>query len=112
MSKTIQERLKHLENNFRSCCNKLYTLIQRVEQVEEQADNAIFTIELIDELSIDFYAPADLKINTITNIVANPTIVLKVNDVVYTLGTLITQGDKITVEADIQSVINLNIKYE
>jgi hypothetical protein len=71
-----------------------------------------FTIDLTDELTVDFYAPYNLKINTITNIVNSPTVILKVNDVVYTLEDLILQGDKITVEADINGVINLNVEYE
>jgi len=34
MSKSIQERLKQLENTFRACCNKLFKLIERVEIIE------------------------------------------------------------------------------
>ena len=74
--------------------------------------NATFTIELIDLQTVDFYAPDDLRINTITNVKGTPTTTLKVNDVAYTLGALITQGAKITVEVNIASVINLNVRYE
>jgi len=73
---------------------------------------ATFTIDLIDLQEVDFYASRDLKINTITNLVASPTITLKVNDSTYTLEDLISQGDKVTVESDIASVINLNAIYE
>jgi autotransporter-associated beta strand protein len=75
-------------------------------------DLATFTIELIDELSVDFYAPADLKINTTTVISGSGTVSLQVNDSAYTLGTLINQGDKITISVNTASVVNLNSKYE
>jgi hypothetical protein len=45
MSKSIQERLKQLENTFRACCNKLFKLIERVEIIEttleDKADSPI-----------------------------------------------------------------------
>ena len=72
---------------------------------------AVFTVELIDELTVDFYAPDDLKINTVDSIVGTPVVTLKVNDVAYVLTSLITQGSKITVEVNIQSVVNLNAEY-
>jgi hypothetical protein len=75
-------------------------------------NSATFTIELIQLQSVDFYAPGALRINTITPIFASPTTTLKVNDVAYTLGALISQGAKITVEVNIASVVNLIGKYE
>ena len=77
-----------------------------------ESKDATFTIELIAQQTADFYAPDDLRINTTTNIVGSPTVTLKVNDVAYTLTDLINQGDKITVEVDIASVVNLNVTYE
>jgi hypothetical protein len=74
--------------------------------------NATFTIELIALQNVNFYAPGALRINTITPIFASPTTTLKVNDVAYTLGALISQGAKITVEVNIASVVNLIGKYE
>ena len=68
----------------------------------------VFTVELIDNLSVDFYAPFNLQIDTITNLVASPTITLQVNNLAYTLGNSIPIGSKITVTSNIQSVINLN----
>lgn len=71
------------------------------------------TVELMDSLNVDFYAGYNLKINTITAIVGTPTtIIVKKNDSTYTLGNLISQGDKITVEVDVPSVINLEGNYE
>jgi hypothetical protein len=73
--------------------------------------NAIYTVELIEAQEVDFYAPADLEINNIIPIVNSPTTTLKVNDVSYTLGDEIQIGDKITVEVNIPSVVNLEIEY-
>lgn len=71
-----------------------------------------FTVDLSSSLAVDFYAPYDLRINSVTNIVNAPTTVLKVNNVVYVLNDLVLQGDKITVEVNVNGVINLNIVYE
>lgn len=82
------------------------------EWVESELEFATFTIELIDELFVDLYAPADLKINTTTVISGTGTVSLQVNDITYTLGDLVNQGDKITVTTNTQVVINLNVRYE
>jgi hypothetical protein len=76
------------------------------------AKNAIFTVELIDLLTTDFYSPNDLRINTTTVITGSGTVTLQVNNVAYTLGNLIQQGDKITVTVTTASVVNLNSRYE
>ena len=75
-------------------------------------NSATFTIDLIELQNVDFYAPDILKINTITPISGSPVVTVKVNDVSYTLGDVIPQGAKITVEVDIPSVVNLNSRYE
>jgi hypothetical protein len=82
------------------------------EWVESELEFATFTIELIDELVVDLYAPSDLKINTTTVISGTGTVSLQVNDVVYTLETLINQGNKITISVNSASVVNLNVRYE
>ena len=69
----------------------------------------VFTVELIDALTVDFYAPYDLKINTVTNILNAPTITIDDDGVAYTLTNTISAGSKITVTADIAAVVNLNI---
>ena len=73
---------------------------------------ATFTIELIDALTVDFYAPDDLRINTTSSISGSVTASLSVNNSAYTLTNLIDQGDKITVTAVSASVFNLNARYE
>ena len=73
---------------------------------------ATFTVDLSSDLTVDFYAPYDLKINSVTNIVNAPTTTISVNSGSYTLGNLIDQGDMITVDVDVNGVINLNVVYE
>lgn len=72
----------------------------------------IFTIELIDYLTVDFYAPAKLKINSIEQITSTPSIDILVSDDPYTLGDLINTGRKITIISDSVGVVNLIGNYE
>jgi len=88
--------------------NPSYTKIE----VDELLANATITVELIDDLSVDFYATDDLKINDLNVIVGSGTITIEVNDSAYTLENLISQGDKITVNATTESVVNLEVRYE
>jgi hypothetical protein len=69
----------------------------------------IFTIELVDALTVDFYAPYNLKINTITNVLNAPSITILDDGAAYTLGSTIAIGSKITVTANTASVVNLNV---
>jgi len=87
------------------------TYVQK-KYVDDTLQNAIITVELIDSLEVDFYATDDLKINSFTLIVGSGTITIEVNDSSYTLGTVINQGDKITVSTTTASVVNLIGKYE
>jgi len=45
----------------------------------------VYTVELIDALTVDFYAPYDLKINTISNVLNSPTITILDDGTSYTL---------------------------
>jgi hypothetical protein len=69
-----------------------------------------FTIELVNALSVDFYAPYNLSINTITNILNAPSITIYDDGVLYTLTNTIAVGSKITVVASTSSVVTLNSK--
>jgi len=70
--------------------------------------NFFYTIELIAALTVDFYAPFNLKINSISNLVNSPTTTILDDGVVYTLGNTITAGSKITVTVNTAAVVNLN----
>ena len=69
----------------------------------------VYTIELIAALTVDFYAPYNMKINTISNILNSPTITIQDDGVAYTLTNTIAAGSKVTVTANTASVVNLNI---
>jgi hypothetical protein len=69
----------------------------------------IYTIELMDALTVDFYAPYDLKINTTTNIKNAPVITIQDDGAAYTLTNTIAVGSKVTVTASVAGVVNLNI---
>lgn len=68
-----------------------------------------YTIELVDALTVDFYAAYDLKINSVTNILNSPTTTILDDGVSYTLGNTIASGSKITVTVNTASVVTLNV---
>ena len=70
----------------------------------------VYTIELIAALTVDFYAPYNMKINTISNILNSPTTTIQDDNVAYVLGATIAAGSKITVTVNTASVVNLNIE--
>ena len=80
--------------------------------VANENKKATITVELISQLTTNFYAPNALRINSTTLISGSGTLTLKVNDVAYTLGNLIPQGAKITAETTSASVYNLISIYE
>ena len=80
--------------------------------VVNENKKATITVELISQLTTNFYAPNALRINSTALISGSGTLTLKVNDVAYTLGNLIPQGAKITAETTSQSVYNLISVYE
>ena len=71
--------------------------------------NDIWTVELINALSVDVYSPYNLAISSTTNILGSPTITLYDDNLLYTLGNTITIGSKITIVASVTGVTNLNI---
>jgi len=68
-----------------------------------------YTIELMDALTVDFYAPYNMSIDSVTNIKNSPTITLQDDGAAYTLGATIAVGSKITVTASVASVVTLNV---
>ena len=72
--------------------------------------NTIFTLDFTSgQLSTRLYAPYNLAINSVTNIVGSPTTTITSSGSPYTLGNAITVGTAIDVTASVSSVINLNI---
>lgn len=69
----------------------------------------VYTIELMDVLTVDFYAPYDMKINSVTNIKNSPTTTIQDDGVAYTLTNTIAVGSKVTVTVNTAAVVNLNI---
>lgn len=69
----------------------------------------VYTIELIAALTVDFYAPYNMKINSVTNILNSPTTTIQDDNVAYVLGATIAAGSKITVTVNTAAVVNLNI---
>jgi len=69
----------------------------------------LWTIELINALSVDIYAPYNLSIDTVTNILNSPTITIYDDNVLYTLGNTIAVGSKITVVGTSIGVTNLTL---
>lgn len=69
------------------------------------------TVECIDALTVDFYAPYNLKIDSVTNILNAPTTTLKDDGATYTAGggATIASGSKITVTVSTAAVVTLNI---
>ena len=58
MSKSIQERLKQLENTFRACCNKLFKLIERVDSLETGLETLSTDVDTALALKTDKVLPA------------------------------------------------------
>ena len=69
--------------------------------------SAVFTIDLTDALTVTFYAPSDLTIDSTDNIVNSPITTILVRGLAYTLGTSITKGDDINVTVSTNAVVNL-----
>jgi hypothetical protein len=69
-----------------------------------------YTVELIDALTVDFYAPYNLKIDSVTNILNAPTTTIKDDGSTYTVGggATIASGSKITVAVNTAAVVTLN----
>ena len=68
-----------------------------------------YTIELIDALTVDFYAPYNMAITSVSNVLNSPTITIQDDGSAYTLGNTIAIGSKVTITASTASVVNLNM---
>jgi hypothetical protein len=84
--------------------------------LEYQSSNSLwinaglqYTVELIDSLTVDFYAPYNMAITSVSNVLNSPTITIQDDGSAYTLGNTIAIGSKLTITASTASVVNLNI---
>ena len=68
---------------------------------------SIYTIDFMDAWSTVFYAPKDLQIDSINNIVDTPSTTILQTGSAYTFGNRITIGQAITVSVTGSSVIQL-----
>ena len=76
MSKSIQERVKHLENVVKSCCNRFFKLQQTVEKISEDLEDTIVSLENIkDDLAelTDFVGEKAAKPIVVTPVVVSNT---------------------------------------
>ena len=74
--------------------------------------NIVYTIELINALTVDFYAPYNLKITSVSNVLNSPTTTVLDDGTSYTVGggATIASGSKITITVNTAAVVNLNIE--
>ena len=78
---------------------------------EEYVDfkTIIWTAELMLNNEVIFYSPYECKIESYLNILNSETIIIEVNNIVYTLGDEINTGDEIKVTSSDNCVINFKI---
>ena len=67
-----------------------------------------FICELVDAQELTFYAPYNMKITSVEDILNSPTTTLEVASSAYTLGGNITAGQDIKVTVSTASVVKLN----
>jgi hypothetical protein len=67
----------------------------------------VYTIDLIDVLTVTFYAPQALSIDSVTDIVNAPTTTILVAGGAYVLGDPITIGQSINVTVSTNAVVQL-----
>jgi len=100
-----------LENYYTSSqTNDLLENYYTSGETDDLFTNSIWTFDFMTDLTIDIYAPFNIKINSVTAIVNNPTTIITVNSNPISLGDTITTGSLINVTVDINSVINLIVK--
>lgn len=88
--------------------NMTDTLDKRFVTDIDLAEIPKITVELIDALTVDFYATYDMSIDSVTDILNAPATTLLDDGVAYTLGVTILSGSRITVTVDLAAVIVLN----
>jgi len=81
--------------------------------IQSSDDNEVlWTIELMDALSVDVYAPYDMIIHSKTNVKNSPTITITDDGSAYTFGNTIVGGSLVNITANIASVVTLHITLD
>jgi hypothetical protein len=100
-SQDLLERASFQTNSART----IYTYSDFVSNLNA---NPEFVVELIDDVTVDFYAPYDMSIESVADILNSPITTIQVNNSSYVLGNNILKGDKITVSVNTPAVVTLN----
>lgn len=79
-------------------------------ETDELFSISIWTFDFMDDLTVDIYAPFNIRIRNIANVVNTPTTIITVNSNPYSLDDVIISGSLITITVNINSVINLTVK--
>jgi hypothetical protein len=79
---------------------------QKIDNSESKS--VLYTIELVNAFTTDFYAPFNISIDSYVQIVGSATITITINSLPYVLGNAISTGDQITITSNNTSVVNLN----
>lgn len=76
--------------------------------VNSNMSNFVWTVDLMEEFSINVFAPSKMKIKSVDVVTGSQSsFSIKVNDSSYTLGDQIEKGDKISVSNGSAIVVNL-----
>lgn len=81
--------------------------ILTLDDIIEMRDFEYWTIDFMDAQSVTFGADKDMKFISITNVTNAPSITILVNNNPYTLGTNITMGSKIDINASSIGIIKI-----
>lgn len=72
--------------------------------------NSEWTVDLMDEKTIEIYITEQIKILSINNIINNPTVTILIDGSQYQFGDVVDVGSRINITSDINSIIVLNIQ--
>jgi hypothetical protein len=71
-----------------------------------------WTIDFMDSQTISIYAPYNLSISAVTNIVNSPSLTIQDDGTSYSIGSIIDVGSKIGITASTASVVTLIIERD
>lgn len=83
------------------------TVKSTAQDIAQMVVAPLYTVELIDVLTIDFYTTLALSIDSVTDILNAPTTTILVGGSAYVLGSAISIGSKVTVTVSTAAVVQL-----